>query len=111
VTTTELIRAQEASFGRNVLASIRHYLSGRRGFLALATAVIVAGLAFNWSWLVAAGVAPLLLSVLPCVAMCALGLCMHKMTGRACPAEDGSPKADEVTDGPTTVPTDLKGNS
>ncbi|MER8373251.1 hypothetical protein [Mesorhizobium sp. M1406] len=109
MTATELIRAKEASFDRNVLASIRYYLGGRRGFLALAAVVIVAGLAFNWSWLVAAGVAPLLLSVLPCVAMCALGL--HKMTGRACPAEDGSPKADEVTDGPTTVPADLRGNS
>ncbi|ESY72821.1 hypothetical protein X743_15595 [Mesorhizobium sp. LNHC252B00] len=36
---------------------------------------------------------------------------MHKMTGRACPAEDGSPKAEEVAVGPTTVPADLKGNS
>ncbi|MER9584598.1 hypothetical protein [Mesorhizobium sp. M0047] len=111
MTATELIRAKEASFGRNVLASIRYYLGGRRGFPALAAAVILAGLASNWSWLAAAGVTPLLLSALPCVAMCALGLCMHKMTGRACPAEDGSPKAEEVAVGPTTVPADLKGNS
>ena len=27
--------------------------------------------ALNWSWLVAAGVAPLLLTFLPCAAMCA----------------------------------------
>lgn len=102
MTTTELTRAKEASFGRDVLASIRFYLGGRRGLLALAAGVIVAGLAFNWSWLVAAGVAPLLLSVLPCVAMCALGLCMHRMTGRACPAEDVSLKSGEATYLPPT---------
>ncbi|MES0002993.1 hypothetical protein NKJ90_30145 [Mesorhizobium sp. M0051] len=65
MTATELIRAKEASFGRNVLASIRYYLGGRRGFPALAAAVILAGLASNWSWLAAAGVTPLLLSALP----------------------------------------------
>ena len=47
-------------------------------------AIATAGLAFNWSWLVAAGLAPLLLSVLPCVAMCALGICMSRMTGGSC---------------------------
>src|SRR3546814_3036862 len=34
--------------------------------------------------LVAVGVAPLLLSVLPCAAMCALGLCMNRMAGKSC---------------------------
>jgi membrane protein DedA with SNARE-associated domain len=33
-----------------------------------------AGLALNWSWPVAAGVAPLLVALAPCAAMCALGL-------------------------------------
>jgi hypothetical protein len=45
----------------------------------LAGAAAIAGLAFNWGWLVAVGIAPLLVAVLPCVAMCALGLCMNKM--------------------------------
>lgn len=45
----------------------------------LALALIGAGLAWQWSWLVAFGVAPLLVSAAPCVAMCALGLCMHRM--------------------------------
>jgi hypothetical protein len=50
-------------FGRN-----RFALGG------LALAVIAAGLAWPWSWLVAVGVAPLLLSVAPCAVMCALGV-------------------------------------
>ena len=46
----------------------------------IAATVLVAGigLAFNWSWLVAAGFASIIIAVLPCVAMCGLGLCMAK---------------------------------
>lgn len=49
----------------------------RSGFVVSATglALLVAGLASQWNWLIAAGVAPLLLSAVPCVAMCALGVC------------------------------------
>ena len=36
------------------------------------------GAALGWPWLVALGVAPILLSLLPCAAMCALGLCMGR---------------------------------
>ncbi|AGK57114.1 hypothetical protein HYPDE_27173 [Hyphomicrobium denitrificans 1NES1] len=55
-------------------------LGGRRVlFGVLALALIGAGLAWQWSWLVAIGVGPLLISAAPCVAMCALGLCMHRI--------------------------------
>jgi hypothetical protein len=46
------------------IETIRRYLGGRWGLLAVAAAAIVAGLAFNWSWLVAIGVAPLIIAVL-----------------------------------------------
>lgn len=52
------------------------------GAIALAAITIVA--AWQWSWLIAIGVAPLLLSVAPCVVMFALGLCMHRMGSNAC---------------------------
>lgn len=103
--------ASPTSFGREVLNAVRYYLGGRRGLIAAGAAVAAAGLAFNWSWLVAVGIAPLLVTALPCVAMCALGLCMHRMTGRVCPAADDSLKAAEAPDDPITVPADLKGNS
>jgi hypothetical protein len=57
----------------------------------------VIGAALNWSWLVAVGIAPLLLTVLPCAAMCALGLCMNRMAGGSCSTEARSvetPKPD-----------------
>ena len=50
---------------------------GRRGLMIAAFAVIAAGMALNWSWLTAVGAAPLILSLAPCAAMCALGLCMR----------------------------------
>ena len=50
---------------------------GRRGLAIAAFAVIAAGMALNWSWLTAVGAAPLILSLAPCAAMCALGLCMR----------------------------------
>ncbi len=42
-------------------------------------AVVVGGLALNWGWLTAIGVAPILLAVAPCGIMCALGLCAMGM--------------------------------
>lgn len=58
-----------------------------------ALAVIIAGLIWQWSWLVAVGVAPLLVSAVPCVAMCALGLCMHRMSSHSGGAvQNGTPE-------------------
>ena len=69
-------------------------LRPRRNRLALGVAAlgaIAAAAVWQWSWLVAVGIAPLLLSVAPCAAMCGLGLCMHRIGGRACaaPPQDG----------------------
>ncbi|TAL76373.1 MAG: hypothetical protein EPN75_14500 [Beijerinckiaceae bacterium] len=74
-------------------------LGSKRLLLAGITfALIGAGLAWQWSWLAAIGVAPLLVGAAPCVAMCALGLCMHRMcssTGSATPngtSQNSSPQ-------------------
>lgn len=58
-----------------------------------ALALIGAGLAWQWSFLVALGVAPLLVSVAPCLAMCAFGLCMHRMcSSPGCATPNGTPQ-------------------
>ena len=59
----------------------------RRFWLVLMAVAVVAGADFNWSWLVAVGVAPLLLTLLPCTAMCALHLCASKSAGSSCAGE------------------------
>ena len=62
-----------------VFAWLGYWLSGRRGLIIAAIALAAGGLALGWNWLVAAGAAPLILSLAPCAAMCALGVCaMHK---------------------------------
>ncbi|HXV23005.1 MAG TPA: hypothetical protein VED46_01985 [Alphaproteobacteria bacterium] len=60
--------------------------SGRRLSVLLLTgsAAAVVGTFYNWDWLVALGLAPLLLSALPCLAICALGLCMTHASRSAC---------------------------
>jgi hypothetical protein len=61
-------------------AIFRRLVRPRLVFAGLALALIGAGLAWQWGWLVAIGIAPLLISAAPCVAMCALGLCVHRMS-------------------------------
>lgn len=76
----------ETSFSSDLFRAVRYYLRGRRGWLVLGGIAVAAGLAFNWGWLVTAGIAPILISVLPCVAMCAVGVCcMKKTAGQSTP--------------------------
>mgnify|MGYP003635952921 CR=1 FL=1 len=69
---TQQSQSQDGSLGRDVLYALRYYLGSRRGLLALA------------------GIAPILISVLPCLAMCALGLCMNKVIGGSCAAKQAA---------------------
>lgn len=80
------------SLARDLAHAAGYYLGGRRGLLIVAATIVVAGAALNWSWLTAVGIAPLLVSLLPCVAMCALGLCMSRMGG-SCSPQDSAPNA------------------
>jgi len=53
-------------------------ISRRAGLLGLGTAGVLAATGLGWPWLVAAGLAPIILALAPCAAMCALGLCMQR---------------------------------
>jgi hypothetical protein len=75
------------SLTQTAWALLRHYLTNRKVLAVLAVAVVGAGLALNWSWLVAAGIAPVLVALAPCAAMCALGLCMKGMGSKSCSDE------------------------
>ncbi len=76
MTVPAKIPTQDTSLSRDLLLAARYYLGRPRVLLGLAAIAITAGLALNWSWLVAAGLAPILLSTLPCLVMCAFGVCM-----------------------------------
>jgi hypothetical protein len=78
-TSTATTKAGEPSLTKAAIDLVRYYLGGRRGLILLSVATLGSAMALNWSWLVAVGIAPLLLALAPCAAMCALGLCMHKI--------------------------------
>src|SRR5882672_6204303 len=80
MTTSESTKAVSALPG-DLLHTIRRYLGSRRLLLAVAIFALVTGAALNWGWLVALGIAPVLLSLLPCAVMCGLGVCCLKMMG------------------------------
>jgi hypothetical protein len=66
-----------------------------------ALALLASGFAWQWSWLVAIGVAPLLIGTAPCLAMCALGLCMHRMGTRAGGVTQDAPIARLTSENPS----------
>ena len=72
------------SFGGGLLYAVRYYLRDRRVRIALVVLLVGGGLALNWGWVVALGIAPLILGVLPCAVMCAFGLCMMGGKSNAC---------------------------
>jgi len=83
--------AGTTSLAQDWLYAVRYWLRGPKGIAALILSALVIGAALNWSWLVAVGVAPLLMTVLPCAVMCGLGLCMNKMSGSSCSTSSGRP--------------------
>lgn len=70
---------------------LRPWFGGRRGLVIAGLAMVAAGLALGWNWLSAIGVAPIILSLAPCAAMCALGACAMMRGGSSC-AKPGSPE-------------------
>jgi hypothetical protein len=80
---TDLRKSSSTSLTADIITFVQYHLYSRRGLLILAALVAITGFALNWSWLVAIGVAPILIAVLPCLVICGLGLCMSKMTGNS----------------------------
>ncbi|QRM34685.1 hypothetical protein [Microvirga sp. VF16] len=72
-----------SSVSRDVGLYLRHQLRGPRARVAAAITLAVPALWLGWPWLVAVGVAPLLVSFAPCAIMCALGLCVSHTCKKA----------------------------
>ena len=60
------------------------WLTRRRMFVLAFVTFLGLGLAMNWDWLTAMGAAPILISLAPCLAMCALGMCMRGGASATC---------------------------
>src|SRR5258708_574271 len=103
MTTSEPIKAANAFPGELAL-TMRRRLGNRKFLLAAAIVALVAGAALNWAWRVALGSAPVLLSVLPCVVMCGLGVCCMKMMGGSGEKQPGqSGTAAEIATSPAAL--------
>lgn len=96
---------EERPLARDILYAASYWLAalrsrlGTRGLVILATAVIGGGLALNWSWVVALGIAPIVLMALPCAAMCAIGLCQGGKGKQSC-SSGGSAEDEERKSAP-----------
>jgi len=74
------------------------WLTERRTLLLAGAAAAGVGLFSNWGWLTAIGAAPVLLALAPCLAMCALGLCMRGGGAAACKTRHNPSVWTEVPD-------------
>ena len=94
------------SVGASVLEVLRRSIGNRRGLIIVAIALVIGGLAANWSWMVALGVAPVILSLAPCALMCAVGLCSMKFMGggSACADSESSTAPKTAAGGGETAP-------
>lgn len=54
------------------------WLNPRNLLISLALAGGTGALVLGWDWVVAAGLASIILALAPCLVMCALGLCMRR---------------------------------
>lgn len=78
------------------------FAQGPRKWWLLAAIAVAGGLIFGWETLVVFGIAPILVSLLPCLVMCGLGLCMMKCKDKGAKTADTSaavsvqPKPDSI---------------
>ena len=99
MTNLNATRPGQNSFANTLASVVRSLLGNPVGLLAIAAGVIGFTAYSSWGWLVAAGLAPLLLSIAPCVAMCALGMCTMGMKSKAnAPTEKVLPTDGKVGD-------------
>jgi hypothetical protein len=102
--TAESVKAQAANGARrHPLDRLRHWLTGWRGLTILGLVIMSGGLALGWGWLTAIGLAPIILSLGPCVVMCAIGACAMSRGGSNC-AEPAVEKVEQPT--PPAAPRD-----
>jgi hypothetical protein len=64
--------------GGSQASGLRGLVTGPRRWWLFGAVGVAAGLTFGWEQLVLFGIAPILISLLPCLVMCGLGLCMMK---------------------------------
>ena len=83
------------------------WLSRRNVLIAVALAAGAGALFLGWDWLVAAGVASIIVAMAPCLVMCALGLCMSRKSGNPTSATTAAPTGTSLPDEQQMAKVDL----
>jgi hypothetical protein len=65
MSSPETAGVAKPSLAQDWLYALRYWLRGPKGIAVLVVSALVVGAALNWSWLVAVGIAPLLVTTLP----------------------------------------------
>jgi hypothetical protein len=78
------------------------WLRSPRALIITGIVVVAAGMALGWRWLSAVGIAPVILSLAPCAAMCALGACAMMKGAASCASPNPNKTADPS--GPASAP-------
>ena len=99
VVQTKTANAPRGGTGRTIVRYLRH----RWVLFTAAGLALALSAALSWNWLVAAGIASVVLSLLPCLVMCGLGLCMQKFLGNSDAARAASPEGAAQTVGNRTL--------
>ncbi len=81
--TAEVVKAPtaEGARRRSLADRLPRWLIGWRGLVILGILLVAAGLYAGWGWLAAVGLAPIILALAPCAAMCAIGACAMSRGG------------------------------
>lgn len=87
---TDILSANTRSSDAPSVGAWSQWLTRRRMAFAAAATVLGSGMTLNWGWLSAVGLAPILISLAPCAAMCGLGLCMKGGPGTGCSKASGT---------------------
>lgn len=81
--TGNISKSDSTTLTQDLIALGRYYLAEKRGMYIVGASIAIVGIFSGWGWLTAMGLAPILLALLPCAAMCALGLCMRSPAGKS----------------------------
>lgn len=94
----------ETPLRQDLFHAARYYLRGWRGLVALAVLFAIPAFMIGGPWLVAAGLVPILVSLAPCLIMCALGLCMMKAANKNTAGSGAANAAPSDPSTPVVVP-------
>ena len=93
---SQAMQAKSSPQGCNPILTLGGRVGQGTGITVLIVAALGAGLVFGWDSLAALGLTTVIVSLLPCLAMCALGVCASRMGRKDAGATAGAAAPKDV---------------